>query len=251
MNRFCSFLVLLYGIGFSKFVDFFENKDCFVLVSEHGGVELLSYIRSIHPFKQNDKLLIREWKQYIRYHFRFIARCIYYLHIHCNVAHLDLSLENMVIDDTICRIIDFGLARKCPIGNNNKNNAKNHKNNKNRNIKWKYDGYVGKKLYQSPEIRKIKYYLLNGMRVPLDAMYDPRSADIWALGVMLFIMLIGAQPWHVAEHTDMSFDLIIKGEISFVLNEWKSHDYVEPDALGMLCVFVCISVCILSNIIVI
>lgn len=261
-------------------------------MTEHGGIELFDYIQQYHPF-MNSKIDLNAWKHHIQYHFRIIVRCLYYLHKFCGIAHLDLSLENCVINDNIIRIIDFGLAKQ------DKQRLKN---------KWKCNQFVGKTVYQSPEMRKLKHYLIQmqiqqieqkindtnnndnnthscscdsgsvssehsssgssnstscgassisidvGMdksnintitissrsgdtnEVPgVDEVptYNPFSADIWTLGVMLFVMLTGAQPWNVAENTENSFNAIMNGDIEALLVAWESTQYVDADALGM------------------
>ena len=111
-------------IGFCKFVDFFKDKHYYYLITECGGTELLNFIQLNHPFNVNNnksgqidnnnnayenesenesknnentkenRIIVDKWKKYIQYHFRIIVRCVYYLHKHCNIAHLDLSLCN-------------------------------------------------------------------------------------------------------------------------------------------------------------
>ena len=197
-------------------------------------MELLDYVRKYHPFS-NKNIKTEFWQQHIKYHFRMIVRCIYYLHIHCNIAHLDISLENFVIDKNIIRIIDFGLA-KC-----DKEKLKK---------KWKCEKIVGKTLYQAPEMRQIRKHLqINNSEKKTNTnnnnnnnnndnndnigYYNPFECDVWALGVMLFIMLVGAQPWTVAENTQETFNVIMNGQIVKLLQAWKSVEYVEKDALGM------------------
>jgi len=177
-----------------------------------------------------------------------ICRSVYYLHNFCNIAHLDLSLENIVIDTNtnVVRIIDFGLAKH--FGNKNINNNNNNNNNNNdsgnrMNANWQYDGIIGKNAYHSPEIRNIYNYVLkiqnskntNGIVEISDNMkYDARSADVWAIGVILFMMLAGCQPWHVAESSDTLFKLIANGKIRYVLDAWNSTKYVDNDGIDLL-----------------
>ncbi|GLE10938.1 hypothetical protein PINS_up023210 [Pythium insidiosum] len=90
-------------------------------------------------------------------------------------AHRDLSLENVLVtDDNTCKVCDFGLAAVADQPSNET---------------------VGKMFYMAPEV-------LSG------SSYDPKKADVWSLGVMLFIMLFGAPPVESAAPTDARFKII-------------------------------------------
>ena len=230
-----------------------------------------------HPNDQN-KVVVREvWKHNMRYYFRMLARSIYYLHVHCNIAHLDISLENTVIDanTNVTRVIDFGLARHFPNITNKNNDGTN----------WKYSGFTGKIPYHSPEIRTIFNVVreqlisqtnnndtnnstnntnanrndinneLSEIVIDSNLWYDARGADVWALGVILFILLVGGQPWEVADSDQEPFKMIMNGQMREVLACWKSEKFVDNDAFGMFCIFcfclfclfVCIFVCIFCS----
>jgi 5'-AMP-activated protein kinase catalytic alpha subunit len=78
------------------------------------------------------------------------------------VCHRDLKPENIIIDEhRRIKIIDFGFSASSRINLNN---------------------FCGTPAYMSPElVRKVAY---NGAK-----------ADIWALGVILYLMLIGVFPF--------------------------------------------------------
>lgn len=84
-------------------------------------------------------------------------------HLHSlKIAHRDISLENILLDDDFhCRLCDFGLAT--------------------RKGSW-CQGSVGKLFYMAPEVYANTKY------------YDGRKADLWSLGVLLYIMLTGQPP---------------------------------------------------------
>ena len=95
--------------------------------------------------------------------FRQIAEGVAYLHGE-KIVHRDLKLENILIsDDKIIKIIDFGFSTS----------VKGDK---------KLQFSCGTPHYMSPELAQKKDYL------------GP-PADIWALGVLLFIMLTGKLPF--------------------------------------------------------
>ena len=73
----------------------------------------------------------------------------------------------------------------------------------------------GPPLYRAPEI--------------LDATeaspaFDPLKLDVWALGVMLFLLLTGRTPWPMKFGiNEASFQLVIHGKLQSLLNAWRVH----------------------------
>jgi calcium-dependent protein kinase len=119
---------------------------------------------------QDGKLPLPAVTRYMRQ----IASGVQFLHAN-GFAHRDLSLENVLVtDDDQCQVCDFGLAAST---------AKPSRET------------VGKLFYMAPEV-------LAGVQ------YDATKADVWSLGVMLFIMLIGAPPVETASSADARFRLI-------------------------------------------
>eukprot|EP01084_Bolivina_argentea_P010566 19689_1 len=104
------------------------------------------------------------------------------------------------VDGLKVKIIDFGLAKRFDYNNNPK-----HANFLN-------DQYVGKQGCMAPE--------------------DCRKADIWSLGVMLFMMLVGAPPYKLPTETeDAAFRYIINGMLEDVLKHWRRLRFISKDAL--------------------
>lgn len=80
-----------------------------------------------------------------------------------NIAHRDLKLENILLDDQLnLKVADFGFA-------------------KTENVK-KLQSYKGTQTYMAPEIRERKTY--NGKKV-----------DVFSAGVILFILTQGIFPF--------------------------------------------------------
>ncbi len=78
------------------------------------------------------------------------------------MCHRDIKPENILIDDEgFVKIIDFGFSA---------------------NSRIMLSNYCGTPAYMSPEIVKKQPYI-------------GAKADIWALGVMLFLMSVGTLPF--------------------------------------------------------
>lgn len=96
------------------------------------------------------------------------------------VAHRDLKLENILIDDDLnLKIADFGFA--C------------YKNTES------LKSYRGTMTYMAPEIKEGKVY--NGHKV-----------DLFSFGVILFIIVQGIFPFKEARTEEFFYNLIVSGQ---------------------------------------
>lgn len=97
------------------------------------------------------------------------------------VCHRDLKPENILIDDQGCiKIIDFGFSANCSIMLNN---------------------YCGTPAYMSPEIIKKQPYIGS-------------KADVWALGVILYLMVVGTLPFRAPNEPELN-RLIMAGKYRY------------------------------------
>lgn len=120
-----------------------------------GDITLQDYLRS-YPN------MIREEK--IKDIFRSVAKAIGYCHSK-GVCHRDLKLDNILINhEGVIKLIDFGFAIRKTATND------------------KITDFCGTPSYMSPEIVQ---------RRP----YDGLKSDIWALGILLYKLLIGRYPF--------------------------------------------------------
>lgn len=133
-------------------------------------------------------------------HFRRLAKAVSVMH-KIGVAHLDLSLENCLVNAQGTMVLcDFGLAREC--GPDTLVTDK-----------------IGKLQYWAPEIfagRPTKAF----------------AADVWSLGVMLFLMLVGAPPYKLPAVSDKRYEYIISGRLDQLLRVWKK--VIDPLAVELM-----------------
>lgn len=102
-----------------------------------------------------------------RFWFYQMVDAIQYLH-QMDIAHRDLKCENILISKNMnIKLSDFGFARHCKdkIGSSILSST-----------------FCGSAAYAAPEIVGNKPY-------------QPKAADLWSLGVVLFIMLNGTMPF--------------------------------------------------------
>ena len=98
-----------------------------------------------------------------------------------NIVHRDLKPDNLMIDDDgFIKIIDFSLSQMLPSGG------------------FFLDA-VGTPSYLAPEMIKKK---------------SDKRADWWAVGVIIYELLVGSTPFYRQNQHDM-FREILKGQILF------------------------------------
>ncbi|OQS03082.1 kinase [Thraustotheca clavata] len=169
--------------------DSFQDGGNFYFVLEYGkDGDLFKQLRLNQRFTEIDA----------QRHFHGIASGLSFLHSH-NFAHGDLSLENIVLTNGICKLMDFGLA-------------------------WhQKDGLrssaVGKFFYMAPEMY-------------LGKKYDAMKADMWSLGILLLIMLTGSPPFGQSNNT--VFQVYQRHGIQYLLKRWQVNQYFSLSAMDLL-----------------
>lgn len=144
-----------------------------------------------------------------RAQFKHVLDGITYLQLR-GVCHRDMSLENLLL----CRdgrvvIIDFGMCLRVPV----------HPDT-NAVYPMPPQGRCGKLNYMSPEV-------FNNA-----APFNGLHADMWALGVILFILLVGVPPMDFAGVADPRFVMIRDGRLAEMLEQWAVR--LSPSALDLL-----------------
>lgn len=123
-------------------------------------------------------------------------------HLHTlGFAHRDLSLENVLVDGHgTFKVCDFGLAVE----------AKTYATSK-----------VGKTRYMAPEVAS-------------PALYCPIKADMWSLGVILYVLLVGKFPVERATGSDPNFYCLCLQGLPKLIESQKCRHQIPATALNLL-----------------
>ncbi|GAX17413.1 hypothetical protein FisN_5Hh058 [Fistulifera solaris] len=157
------------------------------------------------------------------------------------VCHRDMSLENLLVHESGALIIDLGMCLHIPIQETQSLSAqmqnmtmnaatangayynsipKSAYNAKPMRYLIRPQGTCGKWIYMSPEIYKNQ------------EPFDGHAVDMWAAGVILFLMLTGFPPWERACMTDERFKYMTAGYLVQMLTEWNLG--LSSDAMDLL-----------------
>ena len=125
-----------------------------------------------------------------RTYFIQILDALSYLHSQ-NICHLDVKPENVFLDNNCgVKLADFGISKKLVTPDQLLRDR------------------VGTVFYTPPE------------KLPADSVYDGFKADLFALGVTLFIMVSGGLPFESATEKDECYKHIIASDYA---SFWKNH----------------------------
>ncbi|KAF9180428.1 serine/threonine-protein kinase HAL4/sat4 [Haplosporangium sp. Z 767] len=152
---------------------------CMVMEFAAGG-DLFNLLTKTHPpISLQEKHCL--WRQ--------LVNGVHYMHS-MGVAHRDLKPENILIDATgrILKITDFGIANVFKsVGDP---------------IPLPCRGIIGSEPYIAPE----EFY---------QDEYDPRAVDVWACGIIFYVMYYSAMPWARADRRkDVRFARYVNDIIS-------------------------------------
>jgi len=179
-----------------KLHDYFEESSRFLLVME--------FMRGGCVFDR-----IRENEKYTECNARDLSKALLtgcmYMHS-CGVAHRDLKPQNLLLEtrssDCSLKIADFGFARRV-------------------HTPLSLLSGCGTPTYVAPEILKFH---------PHD-----QSVDMWSIGVILFILLVGYPPFMEERQRDL-FCKIRLGEFEFKSKGWEGISQQAKDLISSLLV---------------
>mmetsp|Transcript_18617 Transcript_18617/g.17713 ORF Transcript_18617/g.17713 Transcript_18617/m.17713 type:complete len:297 (+) Transcript_18617:36-926(+) len=165
-----------------------QKKEVIYIVLELAqGGELFDYVATTGKFEDN----------VARFYFRQMLDGLEYVHGK-GVTHRDLKPENVLYDNNFnLKIADFGFA--APLAGRDGSGA----------LKTK----LGTESYMAPEIH---------MRKP----YNGASVDLFATGIILFIMVTQHPPFTRAEPTDPFYRLLCANRQDLF---WKAHSKNKPE----------------------
>eukprot|EP00536_Pseudo-nitzschia_multiseries_P014495 jgi/Psemu1/214888/e_gw1.714.28.1 len=160
------------------------------------------------------------------------------------ICHRDISLENLLVHQDGALIIDMGMCLLVPYHDEFHGNLAASFNNMNMNggqtLREQQStmngtplsgrrrrrslilpqGTCGKWVYMSPEIYRN------------EEPFDGFAVDMWAAGVILFLMLTGVPPWEHPCQNDERFYYMTSGYLVQMLTEWGTG--LTSDAMDLL-----------------
>jgi serine/threonine protein kinase len=167
-----------------ELVDVFQSEGYYFIVTPFYSMDLLHYVNMVKPIGRDES--------HLAFLFRQMVKAVAKMH-RLGYAHRDIKLENFVLNEELnIKLIDFGHAVDLRVDKI-------------------ISGRCGSTLYCCPAI-------LSGNE------YSPIQADIWSLGICLYVMAIGRFPWEGATEKITielikSKRLILTPELSPNLNE--------------------------------
>jgi serine/threonine protein kinase len=116
------------------------------------------------------------------------------------IAHRDLSLENILCgaDHHQYAVIDFGMCLRLSA----------HPTLPNIFLPIRRQPVCGKRNYIAPEVLRQDEY------------FHPFAVDIWALGIILFIVLTGVPPMDLASINDERYSMICEQRLGEMITTW-------------------------------
>lgn len=138
---------------------------------------------------------------------RQLINGVHYLHNIAGIAHLDLKLENILVNsEGVVKIADFGLARKVD-------------SLFDPTLPWqKLAGTFGS---LPPEAYEILHTTAAGMNGG-PTTFNPFASDVWALGIVYFTVRMNQRPWKKAKDTDSDFVAYTKDPASFTTKMFEA-----------------------------
>eukprot|EP00124_Ichthyophonus_hoferi_P002407 Ihof_evm2s163 gene=Ihof_evmTU2s163 len=196
----------------------FKEPTRWVIITEeiHGG-ELFDHLERYGSFTEEEASLV----------IRDVARALAYSHSR-GIAHRDLKPENIlcVEEDTPypCKVADFGLSNVATAATTPALQTP-----------------VGTAQFMAPEVVDVEFG---------DCLSYTKKCDIWALGVIMYMLLVGYPPfmadcgkdcgWKTGNFCEECMDILLwnikEGEVRFPQSEWAN---ISDDAVDLLKCMLC------------
>ena len=179
---------------------FHDRENLYTIMPYCPGGDLYDYI---------DKHRERT-ESHARHCFTQILQGLNQLHV-CGIFHRDLSIENILLVGDRCVMIDFGMSLRIPQDEDGTRRL------------FLPQGACGKVRYMAPETF--------ANRVGLRYAIDGPSCDLWAAGVILFVLLTGKFPYLQPDANDVAF-CWATNDIAGLLQTWGIK--ISNSALDLL-----------------
>ena len=182
----------------------FIKKDDFI--SENRHYLISNYLSKGNLYKYLVKTKVGFQEKHAKIIFSKILECVQFIH-DSNICHLDLSLNNILLDDKYNPIItDFGLSNEL--------------------IKNDNDEY---ELIDDKFIKGTEPYICPDMRYNKNG-YNGVKADIFSLGVILFYLVSNEKCFTCTRRSQMLFKLIYHKKFK---EYWKNISIKVPKILNL------------------
>lgn len=188
---------------------FVHDENLYIVMEYCAGGDLYDFVCQKPQSRLHEIEALRYFSQ--------IANGLAFLHDH-GIAHRDLSLENVLLQDGgVAKICDFGLSTDASVRCND---------------------VVGKLYYMAPEVVQC------GDDTELD--YNPKAADVWSLGILLFILLTGSPL--ISDETPGGREATLKvlqksGGLAKILAMWDLQKLMAPSTVELLTVMLQVEPC--------
>lgn len=171
--------------------EFVENGSWFLVMEYCEGGDLLDVLQASPDCRLPEMQAMHYFMQ--------VADAVQFLHAN-GIAHRDLSLENVLLQNGSAKICDFGLSTEADRITNER---------------------VGKAYYMAPE-------------VVAEEEYHPVAADMWSLGMMLFIMITGSPLSPSASVEEKAFIALKQHGVSKIIDAWGMGGMVSTSIKELL-----------------
>lgn len=179
-----------------RVMDFFEDEDNFYLVMEYmEGGDVFDRIIDMQKYTEKDARDLA----------RFLLEAVYLIHVK-GIAHRDLKPQNILLkskeNNSDIKLADFGFAIRV-------------------HTPQSLTTRCGTPTYVAPEVLK---------NIPYD-----QSADMWSVGVILFVLLVGYPPF-ASENQNVLFQKIRTADYTFRANDWAGISSEAKELIANLLV---------------
>jgi calcium-dependent protein kinase len=175
---------------------FQDNRNYYLIMELCVGGELFDRIIDAGHFTEPQAAIVMEQ----------MLKSIFYMHS-CKLCHRDLKPENFIfvsktkIEEDALKLIDFGLS--CPFKPEQVLTTK-----------------AGTPYYVAPEVLKGSYN---------------HECDVWALGVIMYVLLVGYPPFHGDSDADV-LKAVKRGKYQVDQKEWMGVSLCAKDLIATLLV---------------